>query len=226
MALGLSTLAALGLLVPDLTMLRRFAILLAVVVLVETIIGMWLLRPAVLGSRALAHFASGPVGEAMSLLGGKGATSGAEHEAWVDVVAGLLWTEFTFQSDPPSAVIDSVYVPDTLLYQNSADHHQSLAEAGLRIVGRHPQLRSLRVVNNASPATVVVTVDHPVRQLTDASGKIVGVRKAERRAVMLWLVMQPDGSYRIIDSVELGSGSLGVLADPVPVPSVVSAPAR
>ena len=222
-ALGLAAVASLGLLIPDLAMLRRFGILMAVVILIKTVVGMWLLRPAVLGSRAISHFASRPVRAALEALNGTSVTSQAEHKAWTEVINNLLWTEFSFQADPSAADIDSVFVADTALYRKSAEHHVNLQKAGLRIIGRRPQLRALRIVSNSAPATVVATVDHPVRQLTGDSGKVVGVRKAERRSVMLWLEMQRDGSYRIADSVELGAVDLGASDEAASVPVAVPA---
>jgi hypothetical protein len=85
----------------------------------------------------------------------------------------------------------------------------------LRIVGRSPQLRSIRVVSGRDPVTLAVTVDHPIRQLVDRNGKIVGVRKPERRSVMLWLTAVADGSFRIGDSVELGAMPLSLGSEPM-----------
>jgi hypothetical protein len=221
-ALGLAAIASLGLLVPDLAILRRFGILLALVILIKTVIGMWLLRPALLGTRVVSHLASRPVRLALESLAGSRVSSQAEHRAWVDVINGLLETEFELQADPATAQISSVFVADTPVFQKSIEHHQNLAEAGLRVVGRHPQLRALRVVDNSAPPTLVVTVDHPSRQLIDDNGKIVGVRKAERRSVMLWMVMQHDGSYRIADAVELGVLSLASADEPAFSPSAIT----
>ncbi|MGI9614075.1 MAG: hypothetical protein ACR2QO_14290 [Acidimicrobiales bacterium] len=225
-AMALGAVAALGVLVPDLTILRRFGILLAVVILIETVVGTWLLRPVMLGSKAVSHFASRPVRMALESLTGSSVSSQAEHRAWVDVVVGLLETEFSFQADPAAADISAVFVAETPLFQKSLEHHQNLAEAGLRIVGRQPQLRALRVVSNAAPPTLVVTVDHPVRQLLDDDGKIVGVRQAERRSVMLWMVMQECGSYRVADSVELGATSLASAEQTVQAAPVVTVAAE
>jgi hypothetical protein len=190
--------------------------------LIETVVGVWLLRPVMLGGRAIRHFASQPVKLAIESLTGSSVSSQAEHRAWVDVMIGLLETEFSFQADPTAADISSVFVDGTPLFDSSVDHHANLVEAGLRIVGRKPQLRALRVVSNAAPPTLVVTVDHPVRQLLDDDGKIVGVRQAERRSVMLWMMMQRDGTYRIADSVELGSTALTSSEEPASIPPVVT----
>ncbi len=216
-AMALGVVGSFGLLVADLTVMRRFGILLAVVILIETVVAIWLLRPVMLGSRAISHFASKPVKVALEALNGSTVSSQVEHRAWVDVVIGLLEAEFSFQADPAAADIASVFIPETPLFVDSFDHHRNLADAGLRIVGRQPRLRALRVVSNSPPATLVVTVDHPVRQLVDGRNKIVGVRQAERRSVMLWMIMQHDGTYRIADSVELGSTSLASAEQPAPV---------
>ena len=90
---------------------------------------------------------------------------------------------------------------------------QPQLQAGLRITGRSPQLHDLRVVAAEPTPTVNVTVDHPVRQLIDQAGKVVGVRKPERRTMMLWLE-ETEAGFRIADSVELGAQSLETEPDP------------
>ena len=197
--------------------LIRLGIVLVVATAIEIVVGLWLLRPALLGTRAVSHFATKPVEEALRSLTARGRVDEAEHARWVGVVAGLLSAEFTFQADPGVASMDTVFQADTPLFRKAVEHHQSLAAAGLRIIGRDPQLRSVRLVADGPQTTVAVAVDHPVRQLIDHSGKIVGVRKAERRSVMLWLAVQGDGSYRIADSVELGAVPLGADETPAPI---------
>ncbi len=223
MALGLVILASFGLLASDLAVMRRLGTLLAVTLLIQVAIVVWLLLPTLVGARAVRHFASKPVQAALATLTGTSTTSRAEHRAWVDVVAQLLFTEFTFHRDPAAADVDAVFVPGTMLHTKSTEHHRSLTGAGLRIVGRQPQLRALRVVDNSAPATLLVTVDHPGRQLIGVDDKVVGVRRAERRSVMLWMNLRPDGSYRIADSVELGSVPLGEAEEAVAAPAAVPA---
>lgn len=223
MALGLAGVAGLGILAADLALARRLGTVLAVVVLVKVVIGVWLLRPALLGTTAVSHFASKPVAVALASLSGPTTTSRAEHRAWVDVVADLITTDFALQSEPDLADLGRVYLPGTGPFDRAAEQHEHLGRAGLRVVGRPPQLRSLRVVDASAPATVVITVDHPSRQLIDRSGNIVGIRKPERRSVMLWMSLRSDGTYRIADAVELGATPLGTVEDPAPAPAVVPA---
>lgn len=206
--------ASLGLLLSDLASVRRVGILLAVGALIEIVVGCWLLRPAILGTRSISHFASLPVSAALRALKGLGVVDEASHQRWSVVVSNLLHSEFAFQADPGAADMDAVFVANTPLYSRAIAHHESLAKAGLRIIGRPPQLRNARVVGEAAPTTVAVTIDHPTRQLVDSSGTIVGVRKAERRSSMLWLREFSDGSYRIADSVELGTTALGIDEEP------------
>ena len=177
--------------------------------LLEGVVGGLLLRPALLGQRAAFHTAVRPVRVVLHSGLERDAPDGAvEDPEWRRVIDDLLQAEFRFQADPSQAVLSKVFVPDTPLYRQAAGHHASLGEAGLRIVGRSPRLRSIRTVNGRRPTTLAITVDHPVRHLVDADGTVRGVRKAERRSGVLWLGEGDDGTYRIAESVELGTVSL------------------
>lgn len=215
MGLAMLMVASLGLVVADIAVVRRLGILVTVALLIEIVIGLWLLRPAVLGTRAIAHFATEPVRSALKSLDGGGVTDEADYQRWTVIVSNLLHAEFHFQADPAQADMGHVFVPDTPLYDTARDHHVNLAGAGLRIIGRNPQLRHLRVLDVDDPVTVAVTVDHPARQLVNGEGAIVGVRKAERHSVMLWMVGHTDGTYRISDSVELGTLPLDEAEEPM-----------
>ncbi len=185
----------------------QFGLALLAAVVIELLVGMVLLRPALLGQRAAYHSAVRPVRVAMhsGIDLQRQKSLGAEDPAWRRTVGDLLQAEFRLQSDPTSAELDSVFVPDTPLYKQAADHHASLADASLKIVGRSPQLRTLKTVSGRSSVTLTVTVDHPARQLVAVDGSVVGFRKPERRSGVLWLSPQDDGSFRIAESVELGS---------------------
>jgi hypothetical protein len=212
--LALVAIASVGMAFTSVGLVRRLAIVLVVGIVIELVIGGWLLRPGLLGSRAISHFAAQPVRSALRALAGGGAGEG-DGEAWIGVVDYLLHAEFSFQTDAGSADLDAVYMPATALHRQATEHQASLISAGLRIVGRSPQLRSIRVVSGRDPVTLAVTVDHPIRQLVDRNGKIVGVRKPERRSVMLWLTAVADGSFRIGDSVELGAMPLSLGSEPM-----------
>jgi hypothetical protein len=211
--LGLVAVASVGIGFADLAVVRRLAIVMVVGIVIEVVVGGWLLRPGLLGSRAISHFAAQPVRTALRALTGDAGENG--RQAWVGVIDYLLHVEFSFQTDARVADLDRVYLTGTAVHHQATEHQESLISADLRIVGRSPQLRSVRVVSGADPITLAVTVDHPVRQLIDRDGKIVGVRKPERRSVMLWLVSMSDESYRIADSVELGAIPLALGVEPV-----------
>ncbi|MEM9134213.1 MAG: hypothetical protein AAF962_01035 [Actinomycetota bacterium] len=211
-ALAGLAIAGLGLVGTGVGPLSRFGVLLALALLVELIVGFWLLRPAVLGARAVNAAAIRTVRDALRSLAGVGVAQD-DHARLHAAVSSLLLTEFQFQADPGVANMEDVFVPNTPLFRNAVDHHRNLAQAGLRITGRSPQLRDLQVVALEDQSTVNVTVDHPIRQLIDHSGKVVGVRKPERRTMMLWLDEGRWG-HRIADSVELGAQALAAAPAP------------
>lgn len=219
-ALAVTSVAGLGLLVADLTVVRRLAVVLVITAIVEALAGLWLLRPPVVGDRALRFLAVHPVQAALRAVL---APAGADDQRWTRVVTDLLAAEQALQTDPAGGDLDRVFVPGTPLHRKATDHHVHLAEAGLRVLGRDPQLRTVRVVGTKPTVTMTVTVDHPPRQLVDAAGAVLGVRKPERRSVMLWLQPEPDGSHRIADSVELGVEPLGAVeAAPASPPAPAS----
>ncbi|MCP3992130.1 MAG: hypothetical protein GY724_23870 [Actinomycetia bacterium] len=207
--LGIVGIASVGLIGGGEGPLTRLGIVSFVAIAVEIVVGIWLLRPAIMGTRAITHLASQPVDRALRTLSGAGNLDELEHQRWAGIVAELLAAEFQFQADPGLANMETVFQADTPLFRKAVEHHQNLAGAGLRIIGRAPQLRTVQIVASSPQATVAVTVDHPVRQLVDQAGKIVGVRRAERRSVMLWLAPHDNGTHRIADSVELGAMPLG-----------------
>lgn len=219
-ALAVTSVAGLGLLAADLTVVRRMAVVLVITAIVEALAGMWLLRPPVVGDRALHFLAVHPVEAALKAVL---APATADDQRWTRVVSDLLAAEQALQIDPAGGDLDRVFVAGTPLHRKATDHHAHLAEAGLRVLGRDPQLRMVRVVGTSPTVTLTVTVDHPPRQLVDAAGAVLGVRKPERRSVMLWLQPEPDGSHRIADSVELGVEPLGTVEE-APAPSPAGAP--
>ncbi len=154
------------------------------------------------GSAAEAPPAAG--GTAAPGTGGRVAPSAPE---WRRIIGGLLRAEFDFQADPGSAELETVFVEKTPLWDELVDHHAKLRAAGVRVTGRGPMVRVARVINDSSPVTLEITVDHPVRHLIDGQGRVVGRRAAERRNGMLWLVQDPSGRYRIAEAVDLGTAA-------------------
>ncbi|NNF53692.1 MAG: hypothetical protein HKN03_04530 [Acidimicrobiales bacterium] len=197
--------AGIGLLGSSIDVIGRFGIALTAAIILETVMGIWILRPVVLGEQALRISLPGYRGR--SLLGRKGPTTDqAVNPEWRRVVSGLLREEFLFQTQPGEADLGSVFVENTPLFNELAQHNLRLRENGLRIAGEGPTVVSVKAVNDGDPVTVAITVDHPARQLLARDGRLLGVRAAERRDGMLWLAQDPSGRYRIAEAVDMGSG--------------------
>ncbi len=193
----------------------RLSLGLVAVVVVELLAGAMLLTPALLGQRGAFHTVVRPVRIALHSAAERSPDepTGLADPTWKRIVEDLIQAEFRLQSDPVAADLDTVFVPDTPLHRQAATHHENLGKADLRIVGRSPRLRSIKGVGHRSPTTLAITVDHPERHLVARDGTVVGVRKPERRSGVLWLNEADDGSYRIAESVELGSVPLPEHAD-------------
>jgi hypothetical protein len=141
---------------------------------------------------------------------------------WRRIVGGLLRAEFAFQTDPGDAELETVFVSDTPLFTELENHNQRLRTAGLSIIGQGPELVKVTAVNDESPVTLAITVDHPERRLLNAHAELVGIRPAERRHGMLWLVQDPSGRYRIAEAVDLGAGDMQTKPEPaVAMPATV-----
>ncbi len=270
--LGVTALVGLGFLAGDLDIARRLGVAVAAAVVVEMMVGTWLLRPVVLGQRIVGtEFAGNPalfrsaedadpqvLADASALLevrlagestpidpanintnrsgssstdapvktGFKwremlpigrplSATFAEERQSpeWRRIVNGLLRAEFAFQTDPDEAELETVFVSETPLFSELESHNQRLRKAGLSIIGQGPELVKVTAVNDESPVTLAITVDHPERRLLNAHAELVGIRPAERRHGMLWLVQDPSGRYRIAEAVDLGAGDMQPQAD-------------
>ncbi len=281
--LGVTALVGLGFLAGDLEIARRLGVAVAAAVVVEMMVGTWLLRPVVLGQRIVGtEFAGNPalfrsaedadpqvLADASALLevrlagestpidlvtmgvkriGDTGPPAKTEPPAktgfkwremlpigrplsatfaeerpspeWRRIVGGLLRAEFAFQTDPGDAELETVFVSETPLFSELESHNQRLRKAGLSIIGQGPELVKVTAVNDESPVTLAITVDHPERRLLNAHAELVGIRPAERRHGMLWLVQDPSGRYRIAEAVDLGAGDLQPQPEaPVAIPS-------
>ena len=218
---GLAVLAlvGIGLLASSVKLIAAFGIALAVAVMIEIVLGIWLLRPVILGEQALRSAV--PSLNGRSILGRRGPREGEPvNPEWRRVVAGLLREEFRFQTEPDDADLGTVFVEDTPLFGELAQHNLRLRQNGLKIRGEGPSVISVKAVNDGDPVTVAITVDHPSRQLLASDGRLLGVRAAERRDGMLWLAQDPSGRYRIAEAVDMGSGV------PIPEESPVKAEAK
>ncbi len=294
---GMSIVAVcgMGLLASDLEVARRLGIGLAAVMIVELLIGTWLLRPALLGERFFyvsfldadassrpapvaarlaslgagstvgahdlvlstdggsnaqamdAHLMSGPTLNAhtTNAVGGSemlenrrstdptyGSLAARSPESiasralidpqWRRVVQGLLRAEFSFQNDPANAELSTVFVEDTPVFNELVEHNVALRSNGFRVVGKGPRLVKAQAVDSSSPVTVAITVDHPERRLVDRDGRLLGVRRPERRQGMLWLAQDPSGRYRIAEAVDLGTAADPVSGEVLVVPPAIA----
>ncbi len=203
--LGVLALVGLGLLASSVKMVAAFGIAIAVAALFEIFLGIWLLRPVVLGEQALRSAVQSVNGR--SVMGRRGPREGEPvNPEWRRVVSSLLREEFRFQTEPENADLGTVFVEDTPLFGELAQHNLRLRQNGLKIRGEGPSVISVKAVNDGDPVTVAITVDHPSRQLLASDGRLLGVRAAERRDGMLWLAQDPSGRYRISEAVDMGSG--------------------
>ncbi len=192
-----------------------FGLGLMVAVVVELTLGFLIARPAVLAQRGAFHTAIRPLRLALHADNSRKASSAdvGDDPTWRRIVGDLLQTEFRLQTDPDDADLDTVFLAATPLHRQAARHQSGLATAGLRVAGRCPKLRSVRTISGRTQTTLAITVDHPERQLVDGDGLVVGLRRPERRSGVLWLADAVDGSYRIAESIELGSVPLDTDAD-------------
>ncbi len=283
---GMSIVAVcgMGMLASDLEIARRLGIGLAAVMIVELLIGTWLLRPALLGERLFyvsfldadaagrrdpvtvglaAAAATGDtpsvpsVHEALLAADGVGTaqvldvTGGSEvlenrrstdrpddersplgslsmlndrpllDPQWRRVVQGLLRAEFSFQNDPANAELSTVFVEGTPVFDELVEHNRALRSNGFRVVGKGPRLVKAQAVDASSPVTIAIAVDHPERRLLDRDGRLLGVRRPERREGMVWLAQDPSGRYRIAEAVDMGTAAEPASAEPpVIAPSI------
>lgn len=189
----------------------RLAVALLLSALIDIGVGAAVLRPALLGQRAAYQRAARPlriVAHARSTGDPASDTPPDDDPAWREVVIDLIQTEFWLQTEPADAELDRVFASDTPVLDQASERHDNLARSGLRVVGQPPELQSLRTNRDRQPTIVTVTVDHPASQLLDPTGRVVGVRRPERRIGRLWLSSQPGGGHRIAESIELGTSPL------------------
>ncbi len=234
LGLGVAGAAGLAFVLSDISTVRQLGAAVVVGVLIEVSVGVWLLRPAVLGAR-VGGTAPTPTARRRLLRSEVGVDgTGPELEdasalvdpGWRRIVAGLLRAEFDFQAFPETADLPTVFVEETPLFSEVSDHNRRLLETGLRVAGAGPEIRAIHVITTSSPVTLSVTVDHPIRYLVAADGRQIGQRAPETREGMLWLVQDPSGRYRIAEAVDLGPVDTSIIDTPLMDTGVVDLDAR
>lgn len=194
----------------------RFGFGLAVALIIEVALGFLVLRPALLGEEAAYHSVARPLRSTLHTGQRRQRPKpiSVDDPAWRRLVSDLLMAEFGLQTDPASTRVADVFLDGTPLYAQASDQHRSLAASGLRVSGRAPQVKRVETFREGPSIMVSVTVDHPDRHLVDQDGTVHGVRRAQRRSTMLWLVGLDSGAVRIAESIDMGSVPLDVEKDP------------
>ncbi|MDH3292955.1 MAG: hypothetical protein OER95_01380 [Acidimicrobiia bacterium] len=188
----------------------RFGLAVAVALLIEIAVGFMVLRPVLFGEDAAYHTVARPIRSTLHTgqRSSRAKPVSVDDPHWRRQVTDLLIAEFGLQTDPEVSQLDQVFLDGTPLFRQAAAQHRNLSSANLRVTGLAPQLRKVEAFREGPSSMLSVTVDHPERHLVDADGTVYGVRRAERRLTMLWLVASEPGRYRIAESIELGSVSL------------------
>ncbi len=190
----------------------RFGIALSVALIVEIALGLGVLRPALLGEQAVYHSVARPLRS--TLHAGqrrqRNQPVSVDDPAWRRLVSDLLMAEFGLQTDPATTRVEDVFLEGTPLFGQAAEQHRSLGSSGLRVSGLAPRIKRVETHREGPSIMVSVTVDHPERHLVDQNGTVYGVRRAQRRSTMLWLVGLDTGEIRIAESIDMGSVPLDV----------------
>lgn len=221
--LGVTALVGLAFLSSEIAVGRSLGVAVAVGVVIELLVGMWLLRPVVQGERAAgikrersSLLSSGRLPERSAVLLDAEPVAAVENDVepeWRRIVGGLLRAEFDCQAEPAVAELATVFVEETPLFEEVSNHNARLIQTGLRVQGDGPKLRSLEVVNTSSPIAISVTVEHPRRYLVDMNDRQIGQRSPEIREGMVWLMQDPSGRYRIAEAIDLGEAEVVVDLD-------------
>ena len=190
----------------------RFGFGLAVALIIEITLGILVLRPALLGEEAAYHSVARPLRSKLHTgqRRQRHQPISVDDPAWRRLVSDLLMAEFALQTDPAATRVAEVFLEGTPLYTQASEQHRNLLASGLRVSGRAPQIKRVETFREGPSIMVSVTVDHPERHLVDSEGRVYGIRRAQRRSTMLWLVGLDSGAVRIAESIDTGSVPLDV----------------
>lgn len=189
----------------------RFGFGLAVALIIEIALGILVLRPALLGEQAAYHSVARPLRSTLHTgqRRQRHQPISVDDPAWRRLVSDLLMAEFGLQTEPASTRVEDVFLDGTPLFAQASEQHRSLSTSGLRVSGRAPRIKRVETFREGPSIMVSVTVDHPERHLVDRDGTVYGVRRAQRRSTMMWLVGVDSGAVRIAESIDMGSSPLG-----------------
>ncbi|MFV0259565.1 MAG: hypothetical protein ACK5PP_14110 [Acidimicrobiales bacterium] len=202
-----AALAALALPASGLATVARFGLLAALSAVVVVAV-LWLGEPTVIGDRLVEDLARRPVRRVVASLGV--VDDEAEYRARVEAVTRLLTAESMSRAEPDEIDLTRVYLPGTAAFHEAADRQHRLSAGGLTMHGDAPRIASVVPVSDGPPVALAVTVEEPQRELVGDSGAVLGIRRAERRSLLVWLGPGADGALRIVDAVEVATSPHGV----------------
>ncbi|MFV0526563.1 MAG: hypothetical protein ACK5RL_18920 [Acidimicrobiales bacterium] len=183
----------------------RFGLLAALVV-VTVVAVLWLVEPTVIGDRLVEDLARDPVRQVLASIGTVDDEAG--YRARADAVTRLLAEESMSRAEPATIDLTRIYLPGTAALHEAADRQDRLLAGGLTMHGDPPRITAVVPVGDGPPAVLAVTVEEPQRELVGDAGAVLGVRRAERRSLLVWLVSGVDGEPRIADMVEVATSPL------------------
>lgn len=188
----------------------RFGTGLAFVTAVCGLIGMVILGPAMLGQGAVFHRLVRPFRSALHPDRPSRSISASLEQRnvrsrWTDVAADLMVTDFHIQGEPDAHREHEVALQGTPIFDELRLRQARMREAGLRVAGDRPLVRRVDLVRDGRCPSISMTVDHPERKLVTDEGKIVGVRRPERKSMVMWLASDDAGRFVIAELVETGT---------------------
>ncbi len=194
----------------------RFGTGLALVLTVVGLAGMVILGPALLGQGAVFHRLVRPFRSALHPDRPSTSLSASleQHNVrsrWTDVAAALVDTDFRIQSEPESHREEEIALDGTPIFDELKLRQARMRDAGLRVAGDRPLVRRVELVRDGRCPSVSMTVDHPERKLVTDKGKVVGVRRPERKSMVVWLAPAGDGRFVFAELVETGTFPLEVI---------------
>lgn len=188
----------------------RFGLGTALVLAVVALAGMVVLGPALLGQSAVFHRLVRPVRSALhpdrpSSSVAASLADNPVYSKWTDVASKLVDADFRMQLDPAGYEADDVVLRGTPIHDEVHLRQDRMRQAGLRVSGGRPVVRRVDVVRDGRCPSVAMTIDHPERKLVSGDGTVVGVRRPERKSMVVWLASGDNGRFVIAESVETGT---------------------
>ncbi len=188
----------------------RFGTGMALVTSVTALFGMVILGPALLGQGAVFHRLLRPFRSALhpdrpSMTVSASLGERNVRSRWTDVATELMDADFRIQGDPDAHKEEEVALLGTPIFDEVRLRQARMRQAGLKVAGDGPVVRRVDLVRDGRCPSISLTVDHPQRTLIAEGGNVVGVRRPERKSMVVWLAADADGRFVIAELVETGT---------------------